>query len=239
MENKPTGCFSALKIQHYFSIPVWCFSCKKYISSELKSPSTYLCNICYQKLPFTEKALCPKCGLKHALTSCHNTWARDITQFKSIFNYQEPISGWISNLKYFRNLFAGKILQEFIADWFNQHQLTIETIDVLLPVPLHVTRLHWRSFNQTVYLLKKQKQLPVRSNVLKRIRKTPHQAGLGKKNRHQNMKNAFSVKKCVSQKSVLLFDDVCTTGTTIGELCQVLKAAGVENIYVLTLARVI
>ena len=40
-------------------------------------------------------------------------------------------------------------------------------------------------------------------------------------------------------KKVLLFDDVCTTGTTIGELCQVLKAAGVENIHVLTLARVI
>jgi len=239
MDDKQTGFFLNQKLQHYFSIPVWCFSCKKYIASELESPSPYLCSICYQKLPFTEKALCPKCGLKHSPISCQSTWAKDITQFKAVFNYQEPISGWISNLKYFRNLFAGKILQQLISNWFNQHQQLIEPIDLLLPVPLHSTRLHWRSFNQAVYLLKKQKQLPVNSNILKRIRKTPHQAGLSKENRNQNMENAFRVKKSLNKTSVLLFDDVCTTGTTIGELCQVLKAAGVENIHVLTLARVI
>lgn len=239
MENNRTGLLLSKKLQHYFSTPVWCFCCKKYISSELKSPSSYLCTYCYQKLPFAEKALCPKCGLKHTLTSCQSNWASEITQFNSIFNYQEPISGWISNLKYFRNLFAGKILQQLVTNWFVHHSLTIENIDALLPVPLHITRLHWRGFNQTVYLLKNQKQLSVSSNILKRVRKTPHQAGLSKEKRNQNMENAFEVKKCLNKSSVLLFDDVCTTGTTIGELCQVLKATGVKNIHVLTLARVI
>ena len=239
MADNRTKYLLTKKLQQYFSFPVWCFCCQKFIPPELISVSSYLCSRCYEKLPFSEKALCSKCGLKHNSTGCRSKWASEITQYNSIFNYQEPISGWISNLKYYRNMFAGKILQQFVTHWFNHHQVTLKSIDFLLPVPLHISRLQWRSFNQTVFLLNKQQHLPVNIKVLKRIRKTPHQAGLNKKSRNQNMANAFKVDRCLSNYSILIFDDVCTTGTTIGEICQELKTIGVKKIHVLTLARVI
>lgn len=239
MANNQTKYRLTKKLHQYFSFPVWCFGCKKFIPLKSKSVSSYLCARCYDMLPFSEPTLCSKCGLKHNSTSCWSKWANEIVQYNAIFNYQEPISGWISDLKYYRNMFAGKVLQQFVTRWFNHHQEQLKSIDFLLPVPLHISRLHWRSFNQATYLLNGQQQIPTNITALKRIRKTPHQAGLNKKNRNRNMENAFKVESCLRQRSVLIFDDVCTTGTTIGEICQELKATGVQSIHVLTLARVI
>ncbi len=227
------------KLITHFEFPVWCLCCKKFIATHTKSPSIYLCSTCYYKLPFSEKALCGRCGLKHSTHSCRSKWAENITRFDAIFDYQKPVSDWIGNLKYFKNLFAGRLLQLFVADWFNRHPTTLKSLDYVLPVPLHISRLHWRSFNQALFLINKQHQLPVNIDLLRRIRRTPHQAGLDKFKRGKNMKNAFRIEGNIENKSILIFDDVCTTGTTIGEICQVLKANGVKKIHVLTLARVI
>lgn len=115
---------------------------------------------------------------------------------------------------------------------------------LLVPVPLHPYRQWRRGYNQSELLAKELSQLSGRSvaHLLQRARYTRPQIELGDKERAQNMKGAFTLyqdnwTRYITVKNVLLIDDVATTGATLNECARVLKAAGVENVYALTLAR--
>jgi ComF family protein len=116
--------------------------------------------------------------------------------------------------------------------------------DLIVPVPLHKTRLKERGFNQSLLLAKglaRIYHLPIDYLNLKRIRATDHQVNLKGKDRLVNVKGAFAVKDrdAFKGKKVLLIDDVYTTGATISECSKVLKKAGAKEVNVLTLARVV
>jgi ComF family protein len=113
-------------------------------------------------------------------------------------------------------------------------------------VPLHYSRLLLRRYNQAALLahtLGKQIRLPVLPDTLKRIRRTPPQAGLTRKQRDDNMRGAFRVENkkrpLLKGKSVILVDDVMTTGATLEACARTLHIAGVKDVYVLTLARTV
>lgn len=115
---------------------------------------------------------------------------------------------------------------------------------MLLPVPLHHKRLREREFNQSLLLAKKigkALKIPLIPDNLQRIRWTRPQIELKGEERLINVKGAFALKnhKTIEGKSILLIDDVYTTGATVRECSKILKKAGVEKVYVLTLARVI
>jgi len=115
--------------------------------------------------------------------------------------------------------------------------------DIITPVPLHRRRLQERGFNQSLLLarcLAKESHLSLDYVNLRRIRATAPQTGLRGRERTSNVKRAFSVKNSVpfAGKRVLLVDDVYTTGATVTECSQALKAAGAREVGVLTLARV-
>ena len=115
---------------------------------------------------------------------------------------------------------------------------------VVLPVPLHPKRLRERDFNQSLILAKeisKAVGIPLIIDNLQRIRWTRPQIELKGEERLINVKGAFALKnhKAIEGKSILLIDDVYTTGATVRECSKILKKAGVEKVYVLTLARVI
>lgn len=113
---------------------------------------------------------------------------------------------------------------------------------VWTPVPLHWLRLGDRSFNQSMLLCR---ELTGRIGgetqpLLKRTRNTPAQSGQGFRTRHQNVKGAFSYSFSEeTPKSVLLIDDVVTTGATVSECARVLKNQGVERVQVLTFAKAV
>lgn len=114
--------------------------------------------------------------------------------------------------------------------------------ELLVPVPLHPAKLRERGFNQSALLaikLGKTLGIPVETFSLRKIRSTPPQVGLTMKERIKNVSGAFQVKdkNIFNKKSVLLIDDVLTTGATISECCHVLKRAGARAVDVLTLAR--
>jgi ComF family protein len=123
-----------------------------------------------------------------------------------------------------------------------------ETVDLVLPVPLHRQRLRQRGFNQSDLLLREWKKHspcsalpPIASNVLVRAARAIPQAGLGRRERESNIRGVFAVRRPeqVLGRHVLLVDDVITTGATAGECARVLLANGAARVDVLALARAI
>lgn len=134
-----------------------------------------------------------------------------------------------------------------MAGWMVQAgRPLIERADLMVPVPLHYRRLASRGFNQSGWLaasVSRRTAVPVRVDILKRRKATPSQAGLSPKARHRNVAGAFTIRKgresVVAGKSVLLIDDVLTTGATLTGCARTLLKAGAARVDVLTLARVV
>jgi len=114
--------------------------------------------------------------------------------------------------------------------------------DVICPVPLHKKRLKWRGYNHAEELAKQLGyafSVPVAPNMLARVKHTNPQVNLNRKQRLKNMKGAFEVKnqELLQGKTILLVDDVFTTGATMEECARVLKKAGVKKVFGAVVAR--
>ena len=149
-----------------------------------------------------------------------------------------PIRSAIHDLKYHNHRAVVTILSEILADTYQRYNFCA---DVIVPVPLHHSRLKERGYNQSELLAKqlgKLLSLPVNNTTLQRIRRTESQVKLGAKERHKNVADAFvcSNKQLVNQK-ILLIDDVCTTGSTLDACAAALKQGGVISVWGLILAK--
>ena len=111
------------------------------------------------------------------------------------------------------------------------------TIDMIIPVPLHSTRLQNRGYNQAKLIaeaLSAQADIPV-VDALQRERNTPSQVGLNRTERLTNVEGAFVATVPSNTKSALIIDDVRTTGATLTACAKALKVAGVPNVYAATI----
>lgn len=120
--------------------------------------------------------------------------------------------------------------------WYKKYVLSL----FISPIPLHSQRLKERGFNQADYIVNfLQKFLFLkRGDFLSRKKKTPPQAFLqNKKERFSNIRGAFVLKKIPSTGSILLVDDVVTSGATVREATRVLKKGGVLKVFVFALAK--
>lgn len=120
----------------------------------------------------------------------------------------------------------------------------LEDADILMPVPLHRWRLMARRYNQAAIMaqeLSKETKIPVLLTALKRVRSTASQGHLKAAERHKNVKRAFALdpKANLKGKTIILIDDVYTTGATVKECTKVLLRAGAGKVYVLALARAV
>jgi ComF family protein len=112
----------------------------------------------------------------------------------------------------------------------------------LVPIPLHRGRLLRRGYDQAALLsraLARATRLPLRTGLLHRIRATCRQVGLTEAERTENVHGAFAVRGRVPSGTVVLVDDVLTTGATARAASAVLREAGVPRVHVLTLARAV
>ena len=140
---------------------------------------------------------------------------------------------------------GGLLFHTFITYYGNNDP----AIDWIIPVPLHISRLRQRGFNQAhmlidvwpVFLAQTTSSHDIRiaENKLLRRRKTKTQTGLSREKRRKNVKGAFSIADAtgISGKNILLVDDVFTTGSTIEECARTLLAGGAASVSALTLAR--
>ena len=114
---------------------------------------------------------------------------------------------------------------------------------LIIPVPLHSRRLHERGFNQAELIAQEIAdyfQLPIKTDILKRIRPTQRQTDLkDNKERKNNIKDAFEINdfEPIKGKVVLLIDDVITSGATLSEAAKILKQSGAKEVWAITVAR--
>ena len=113
--------------------------------------------------------------------------------------------------------------------------------DLVVPVPLHPSRLRSRGFNPAGLLARavaRERRLPFDPVALRRIRDTPSQTGLGRPARRRNVRGAFEVRDGLRvPERIWLVDDVVTTGSTLGEVARVLRGAGAKSVVGVCAAR--
>ena len=163
-------------------------------------------------------------------------WARA----RAAVLFDETSKHIVHRLKYSDRNEAGLFMARMMA---RAGRHLIAEADVIIPVPLHWTRLWKRRFNQAAFLaqqIAKGSTKAADPTVLKRTRATPPQVGLNHEARRKNMRKAFVVtaQSKIKGRRVLLVDDVRTTGATISACVEALKLAGAPHVDVLTFALV-
>lgn len=205
-------------------------------------PGYRLCLNCQSKIQFINGNQCMICGesiraRKLLCVNCRND-PPSFTAMRSLAKYDGIIRDCLHALKYENNQSLGEMFAGWLADLVNHEAWSI---DLVMPVPLSPQRIAERGYNQSALIAK---PLAVRLNIpyhpfgIKRTRDTSTQVGLSAEARHRNVAGAFkAIPEIVSEKSVLLVDDVMTTGSTIDACVRALKNAGTNKVYCLTVAR--
>ena len=208
----------------------------------------YLCADCEAKLGRILPPFCAKCSepFEGAITttfSCANCAHRALyfEAAVSAFRSRGIARHVILNFKYGRQIHLRHLVGRWLLAAFDDPRLRERRFDVMIPVPLHPARQRERGFNQAALLAERlgpHLGVPVRS-VLQRVRYTTTQTAFDRGERIQNLRHAFRLRKNadVRKLSVLLIDDVLTTGSTLSECARVLKENGARCVYAATAAR--
>ena len=224
--------------------PLSCQVCKIELDPENER---YLCEACLEKIRGNPPPFCEKCG--RSLPGGEGTYiCGECQKINYYFNragapclYEGVIKDCIHLLKYSKKLCLIGPLSQLMVD-FAKTYLDITSIDLVVPIPLHSVKLREREFNQAELLARRIKAslgTPLISNNLRRIKLRPPQTTLSRKERLVNLEGAFKAKfpNQFRKMSILLIDDVFTTGATANESSKVLLDAGAKKVDVLTLAR--
>ncbi len=217
----------------------------------------WLCHACQDKLPVIEPPICGVCGepfsgaLPHAFR-CWNCEGRKLAfDFAtSACRAEGLVREQIHAFKYQGRHELRGLLAALLRRALDDPRLAGQDLSswLLVPVPLHPWREMMREYNQSWELcleLSRAAGIPA-ANVLRRVRRTASQAGLDRARRLRNLRGAFALRRPVpwrrapdlAGRSILLVDDVLTTGSTCHECARVLRReGGVEKVVVITAAR--
>lgn len=195
--------------------PPSCILCGEYLKNDM-----YVCHECLKNLPLNKN---------------------ESKSHLSVFDYGDYIRCLIHELKYNQRPEIGVVLGREAGK--RLAGIIDPAVSVLVPVPLHKKRLRKRGYNQTEMIcvgLGGELNMPVRKNVLKRVRNNVSQTTLNAEGRSSNVKGIFEIDKaeCDGSELILIVDDVITTGATTKEAGSVLKNAGYLNYFPLSIATV-
>jgi len=232
--------------------PLHCIGCGTCLDADGR-PDDCFCPDCLPKLPFVPGRRCPKCG--HALAehapphaqcpSCEGA-RLFFTSATAPFKYEGIAQELILRFKLGRETLLAGPLSKYLIAHLEATGLMPE-VDGIVAVPLHWRRLLKRGYNQS-HLLAEEVSLrfgrPVIRRCLRRVVGTPSQTAVSREQRIENMRGAFAIRirrrapNVLRGKTLLLIDDVLTTGATCSECSRVLiEGGGARAVYVATVAR--
>ncbi len=212
-----------------------------------------ICDSCIANIEFLKPPVCYHCGHplgevtsqsnKHLLCGhCLKNKRHNFRFVRSAFAYDELSKKMILDFKFYDRTDLANLLAKML--YIAGEDIFKSGVDMIIPVPLHYTRLIKRKYNQSSLLAKelgKLSGITVDNFSLRKIRRTKPQVECNGSARLKNLKGAFSVKypDKIKGKRILLIDDVLTTGSTLKECCVTLKRAGAKSVDGLTVSRVL
>jgi ComF family protein len=222
-----------------FALPPRCTGCGT-IVDEVHS----FCPDCWKGVEFLGNSGCKTCGMPLQATeqrTCGACLARPprIARTRAAVAYGDLARSLAIRLKYGRKVAIARTMARYMAPLVGD-----EGDRLLVPVPLHRTRLWGRGFNQSALVARElSRQLGVAAEplALKRIRRTPPLKGMSPLQRRKTVSGVFRVrnKAAVAGKTVILVDDVLTTGSTAEACARTLKRAGAARVELVSWARVV
>lgn len=198
-----------------------------------------VCRPCHADLPWHRQPQCPQCALPTPGGETCGACLKHPPAFNrthAALAYGFPLDRLIPRLKYHGQLAIVPVLGGCLAEAV----ATQPRPDLLIPMPLHPTRIRERGFNHATEIARtvaQQLSLPLDTTRSQRIRDTPPQMGLKHDARRRNVRGAFTCSGEVQGQHIALIDDVMTTGTSLDELAATLKRAGAREVTCWVVAR--
>ena len=214
-------------------------------------PDRHLCSRCFASLPFLEAGgECEICGMPVPAPTTHSFVCEACSssppafeRARSALSYADAVQELVQSFKYRQ---AIELTEDFgdLLEATLRAKFDASAIDAVMPVPLHPHRLRERGFNQSGLLAETLARRIGRrfdERSLVRRRDTEHQARIGAEERKRNLRAAFAVERpqYVRGRTILLVDDVMTSGATLSFCSAELLGAGASRIWCITLARAI
>lgn len=203
-----------------------------------------ICDKCKDKLIYINEPRCKKCGKQ--LIKYEDEYCYDCKKGKHIyregaaaFSHTGDIKKSIYKIKYcnkreYVEFYTNELIKNYgkkIMSW---------NCDYIIPVPLHRKRQIRRGYNQAEIIAKiisKKTGIPIRTDILARVKNTKPQKELNDEDRKKNLENAFKIhKSIVKLKKIILVDDIYTTGSTIDACTKTLLRYGAVEVYFLSLS---
>lgn len=218
--------------------PEKCPFCGTLVSREEEG----ICEACKSKLPYIGEPRCMMCG--KPISSETEEFCYDCKKTRHIFDggrnlwiHKESVRQAVYSFKYHDRKCYGKIFGREMAKKMSTYLNTIGA-EALVPIPLHKKRYRDRGYNQAQVLaseIGRQINLPV-EDILIRTKETNPQKMLSDIQRRKNIEGAFALKGECTYRTVVLVDDIYTTGSTLDEAAKVLKKAGASKVFFLTIS---
>ncbi|MBW1720284.1 MAG: ComF family protein [Deltaproteobacteria bacterium] len=223
--------------------PPCCAACQ---ARPFDPAGNHLCHDCLESIRLIESPVCAVCGQPfHGPQGTDHTCGQCIKNppsfdtARSVFQYHGPVRTLIHRIKYKDDGHALRALSSLAMEYMLLDNLKP---DMVIPVPLHSKRLRKRGFNQSLRLARRIfTHIPLGIDILTRTLNTKPQAELSMKERPGNVRNAFEVASPLPKgvKTILLVDDVYTTGATVRACAKTLKKAGARKVHVFAVARTV
>jgi competence protein ComFC len=200
---------------------------------------SHWCADCQQRVQVLNGTVCEVCGLPQAADGVCNICRAEPPYFHALRAwavFEDPVRKALHRLKYRRDFSIGEALAAQMTDFakgLNWH------MDMLIPIPLSRQRMKERGYNQVGMIAKplaRALEVEFVPKALVRCKDTCSQVGLSKQERQKNVLGAFQAVG-VKGKTILILDDVSTTGSTLSSSAEALLLAGAKDVYALTVAR--
>ena len=202
-----------------------------------------ICEECKKKIKYIKAPFCQKCGKElkdKRAVFCYDCSHKEHKYDRGMALFAYPsVADSIYRFKYRGRREYAAYYGERMAGILGRRMLSLKP-DALVPVPIHSSKKRARGYNQAEVLAKevgRRLNIPVETNLIKRIRKTIPMKDLSAQERQNNLKKAFKIcRNDVKLNTIIIVDDIYTTGSTIDAMAKELRRAGIRYIYFATLA---